>query len=152
MLSWITWTCCRSPAAFVVVSDPLDALSITCPSLKHPSLLLIPLGRLLPPTPPLALSIPWARKRAAASAVGDVLSGVSSLLLPPPTTLLSLLRPWAHIPLLTPPSLSSIPQARHRNATASVVVTKSSPPLSLYPIPQTRLLFVVLRRCIRYCL
>ena len=34
--------------------------------------------------------------------------------------------PWDHIPLLTPPSLSPIPQARHCEATYSAVVSESS--------------------------
>ena len=49
-------------------------------------------------------------------------------------------------------SFSPITQARHRDATASVVVPGSSPPLLLSPIPHTRRLFLVLLWCLRcYC-
>ena len=77
--------------------------------------------------------------------IRDVHAGTLSLLLPPPTHLLSLSSPRDHLPLLTPPSLLPIPQAHHCNAATSVVVPKSLPPQLFSPIPRTRLLFIVLR-------
>ena len=83
------------------------------------------------------------------SAVRDVISGVLSLLLPPPMPLSSFLIPRDHITLTTPPSLSPISQAHHHNAASFVVVPKSTQPLPSSPIPCTPCLFLVL--CERLC-
>ena len=135
MSSYIPRSRCRAPAASVVFSDPSDALSIPCPPPTPPLSLLSPRARLPPLTLPLLSSIPWAHKHTAASAFRDVFSGASSLLIPPPTPLLSLLSPRDHPSLSTPPPLFPIPQACHCDAASSVIVPKSLPPLSLSPIP-----------------
>ena len=135
---YITQARCLAPAAFVVVSDPLDASCIPCPLPKSPSSSLIPRAHLTLPTSPSLLSIPWARKHTVASAVGDVHYDALLLLLPQPMSPLLSSISWAHPPLPTSPSWSPIPQARHGNTAVSVVVPKSSPPLSLSLIPRRR--------------
>ena len=150
--SYIPWACFRSPAASVVVCDPSDASYIPRVLQTPLSLSLSPQARFPLPTPPLTLSIPWARKHTATSIIGDVHSGASSLLLPPPTPLLSLSSPWSYLSMPKPQLLSSITQAYHRDATASVVVPESFSPLSSSPIPRTRRLFLVLlQRLCRCC-
>ena len=135
-----------SPTAYIVVSNPSDALSFPRP-LPMPQLYLLgPWANLLLSTPPSLLSTPWDRKHISASAVRDIYSGVSSLLLPPPTPPLSSSSPRGHLPLTTSTLFSPIPQAHKRDAVASVVVSKSSPLLLLSPIPRTHCLFLVLRR------
>ena len=142
--SYITRTRRQSPAASVVVSNPSDASPIPH-SLPTPTpLSLGTRDRLPPPMPPSSSSIPWACKNNATSAVRDVHSGASSLLLPPLTPLLLSSIPWSHLPLPTPPSLLPIYQACNRNAAASVVVPESLPPPLLSLIPCC--LFLVLRR------
>ena len=98
---------------------------------------------------PPSLSILWAHKHIATSAVRDIHSGASSLLLPPPLSSSS--SPRAHLPFPTPPPLSPISQARHRKSAASVVVPKSSSRPSLSPIPPTRHLFLILFWRLRCC-
>ena len=91
-------------------------------------------------TPLLSSSRPQdSRKHTGVSALRDVHSEALYLLLPELTPTLSSLIPWGHIPLLTPPSWSLIPKARHRDAAASIVVPE-------YPIPQTHGIFLVLRQ------
>ena len=74
-------------SASVVVSNPLDVLSIPLPLMTHLLSLLSPQARLTLLTPPLLSSIPWACKRTAASAVGDVHLDALSLLIPTPRRL-----------------------------------------------------------------
>ena len=81
--------------------------------------------QILGPTLPLS-SIPRSHKHTAASAVRDVHSGASSLLLPPPTHQFLLLCPWDHLPLTMPLTLLPITQARNCYASSSVVVPKYS--------------------------
>ena len=142
--SWITQACRQAPAASAVVSDPLDESSIPRTLMTPPLLLLSRRDRLPLSTPPSSSSIPWARKHTAASAVGDVLSGVSFLLLPLPTPPLSSSSPRDHLSLSMILLLLPIPQARHRSDAPSVVIPKSSPPSFLSPIAQMCCLSLVL--------
>ena len=121
------------------------------PPLMPPLLLLSPWASLPPPTPSSSLSTPWACKHTAASSIGDVHSGASSLLLPPSMPPLSLSGPHDHLPLLTPLLLLSITQDRHGDAAAYVVVPESlQAPLSSR-IPLTHRIFLILRQHLRCC-
>ena len=145
------WDRCQAPATSVVVSDPSDASSIPRPPPTPPSLSLSPRDLLPLPTPPPLLSIPWACKHTAASAITDVFSGASSLLIPPPTPPSWWSIPRAHLSLTMPPTLTPIPQACHCNATASAVFPESSPPPLSSLIPWTHRLFLVLHRRLHRC-
>ena len=149
MLSYIPWDCRQSPATSVVVSDTFDTLSIPRPPPMPPLSSLSPRARLPPPTLPFSLSITWDFKHTVTSAVGDILSGTLFLLLPPPTPPLLLSSPRAHLYLPMPPWWLQILQARHCDATTSVIVPKSLPPMLLFLIPRTRRLFIVLCKRLR---
>ena len=108
-----------------------------------PLLLLLSLQACLTlPAPLFSSSIPWARKRTGASAVGDVQLEAFYLLFYQLTPPLLSSKPRAHIPLPTPPSWSQIYQVRHLDAAASVIVPES-------PTPRTHCLFLVLRQRLR---
>ena len=122
---------------------------IPCPPLTPPLSSLSPRARLSPLTPTVLSSIPWDCKHTAASAGIDVHLGMLSLLLTPPKPPSSLLSPQAQFPLPTPPSLSSILHASHRNTTSFFIVPESLPPPLLSLIPWTRCLFIFLHRRLR---
>ena len=104
----IQWARRRSAAAYVVVSDPLEALSILRRLLCFRCCSLC--AHLPPPTPPSSSYISRACFLfPAASVVVSDPSYVSYIPRPLPTPPLSSLSSRAYITLLTPPSLSSIP-------------------------------------------
>ena len=144
--SYIPWALRRPTAASVVVSDTLCASSIPRLPPTLPLSVLIPQDRFTLLTLPSLLSILLSRKHTATFAAGDVHLDALSLLLPLSTPPLLSSRTLAHLPLTTTFSLLTTPQACHRNAAASIVVPKSLPPLLLSLIPQTRRIFLVLRR------
>ena len=79
----------RAPAASVIVFDTSDASYIPRLPPTPPSSALSPQTCPPPPTVP-SLSVTWDRKHTSASAIREVLSSASSLLLPPLTPLSSL--------------------------------------------------------------
>ena len=120
----------------------MDASSIPSSLLTPPFSFLSPRARPTLLTTLSSSSIPWSRKHTGASAIRDVQSDALYFLLPNPTPMLSSSRPLDHLSLLTPPLWSSIPQARHSNAAAFVVVPES-------PIPQIHHISLVYRRQLR---